>query len=77
MALFKVKVSSELPLAKARWEVDVSSGGASPELQLIYTNLGYDLVAAAMAKLGFAMSEAVTGDSTKLMALQTETDENG
>ena len=69
---FKVKVSSDVPKAKAGWVVDVGAHVSDPELQLAYVNLGYDLIAIAMAKLGVAMSEAVLGNDTKLKALQAD-----
>ena len=68
-SVFKVKVSSTLPPAKAVWQVDL---GDDPKDALIYTNLGYDLIALAMAKLGVAMSEHILGDDTKLNALAAE-----
>ena len=69
MSTFKVKAQASLPLSKAVWEVDL---GEDPVLALAYTNLGYDLIAMAMAKLGIAMSEAVLGDDTKLKAMQRD-----
>ena len=65
-AIFKVKASSTVPISKASWEVDL---GDDPKDVLIYTNLGYDLIAYAMAELGVAMSEHVLGDDDKLNKL--------
>ena len=67
--VFKVKATSSLPPAKAVWQVEL---GDDPKEALIYTNLGYDLIALAMAKLGIAMSEHILGDDTKLNALAAE-----
>jgi hypothetical protein len=70
MAVFRVKASSTLPPAKAVWEVDV---GDDPKQVLIYTNLGYDLIAVAMGKLGVAYSEyMLNGDDKALKALADE-----
>jgi hypothetical protein len=66
---FKVEVTSDMPPARAEWAVDL---GDDPKEVLIYTNLGYDLIAVAMAKLGVAMSEHILGDDTKLNALAAE-----
>jgi len=70
MAILKVKVSSTLPVGSATWKVD---NGDDPRDNLIYTNLAYDLIAIALAKLGVAMSEHVLGDDTKLNAIAAET----
>lgn len=66
---FRVKATATLPTSKSTWEVDL---GEDPQQALIYTNLGYDLIAVAMAKLGVAMSEHILGDSTKLNALAAD-----
>lgn len=50
----KVVVQSSLPPASAEWEVD---NGDDMEGALIYTNLAYDLIAAAMMKLGVEFSK--------------------
>ena len=70
MAVFKVKASSTLPIASGVWKVDI---GEDPKDALIYTNLGYDLIAIAMGKLGVAYSEYILGDDTKLNKLAEET----
>jgi len=59
---FVVTVKSELPPAEASWAVDL---GDDPKNGLIYGNLGYDLVAAAMAKLGVEMSKYILGERTE------------
>ena len=51
-----VRVASSLPPANAEWNVDL---GDDPETAMIYTNLAYDLIAAAMAKLGVEMSKYI------------------
>ena len=56
---FTVEARSSLPPARAEWEVDL---GDDPKQTMIYTNLGYDLIAAAMAKLGVEMSRFVLGE---------------
>jgi hypothetical protein len=62
--LIKVSVQSSLPRADAEWNVDL---GNDLEAALIYTNLAYDLVAAAMAKLGVEMSKYILdGDYDRL-----------
>jgi len=63
---FKVKAAATMPISRAVWEVDV---GDDPKDVLIYTNLGYDLIAYAMAELGVAMSEHILGNDAKLDAL--------
>ena len=63
---FKVKASATMPVSKASWEVDL---GDDPKDVLIYTNLGYDLIAYAMGELGVAMSEHVLGKDEKLKKL--------
>lgn len=62
MASFKVEASSTLPPASAEWKVDL---GDDPKQVLTYTNLGYDLIAAAMAKLGVEFSKYITGESSE------------
>jgi hypothetical protein len=57
-----VNVESTMPLADATWRVDVTD---DPKYALLYSNLAYDLVAAAMAKLGVEMSKLITGESTE------------
>ena len=52
--VFKVKAKSTLPVAGLEWTVDLLD---DPEMALIYTNLGYDLIAASMAKLGVEFSK--------------------
>ena len=69
MAEFKVKAKAALPISSAEWKVDI---GEDPKDALIYTNLAYELIAVAMAKLGVAMSEHVLGDDTKMDALAKE-----
>ena len=60
----KVNVKSSLPPASAEWSVDL---GNDMEAAMIYTNLAYDLVAAAMAKLGVEMSKYILdGDYDRL-----------
>ena len=59
---FKVKATSTLPPARSVWEVDL---GDDPKEVFLYTNLAYDLIAAAMSKLGIAMSEHILGDDAK------------
>jgi hypothetical protein len=49
-----VEVKTQLPAASAVWTVDI---GDDPKQSLIYGNLAYDLVAAAMAKLGVEFSK--------------------
>jgi hypothetical protein len=68
--VFKVKATSGLPPASAKWAVDLEAG--TPEQQLVYANLGYDLIGMAMGKLGLAMSEWILGDDTKIKALQRD-----
>ena len=63
---FKVKATATMPISKSSWEVDL---GDDPKDVLIYTNLGYDLIAYAMAELGVAMSEHILGDDDKLNKL--------
>jgi hypothetical protein len=70
MAVFKVKANSTLPIASAAWKVDVTD---DPRDALIYTNLAYDLIAIAMAKLGVAMSEHILGNDESLDKLSEET----
>jgi hypothetical protein len=70
MAVFKVKAKSNLPIASAEWKVDVTD---DPKNALIYTNLAYDLIGIAMAKLGVAMSEHILGNDDKLDKLAEET----
>ena len=70
MSVFKVTAKASLPISSAQWKVDI---GEDPKDALIYTNLAYDLIAIAMAKLGVAMSEHVLGDDTKLNAIAAET----
>ena len=61
---FTVQVQSTLPLSDASWTVDLTT---DPAMALLYTNLGYDLIAAAMAKLGVEMSKYVLdGDKDRL-----------
>lgn len=70
MSKVKVTVKTEVPPASGKWMVDV---GDDPVQQLAYSNLTYDLVAKAMARIGFAMSEWVlTGDDSKIRSLQKE-----
>jgi hypothetical protein len=52
----KVAVTTQLPPADANWNVDL---GDDPKNALIYGNLAYDLVAAAMARLGVEYSKFV------------------
>ena len=62
--LVKVNVKSTLPPADAEWSIDL---GSDLEAALIYTNLAFDLVAAAMAKLGVEMSKYILdGDYDRL-----------
>jgi hypothetical protein len=68
--IFKVKATSDFPKAGSGWHVDLEGG--TPEQQLAYTNLGYALIGRAMVRLGVAMSEAITGDDTKMNALKNE-----
>jgi hypothetical protein len=68
--VFVVKARAEFPKSGAKWTVDVGDG--TPEQQLAYVNLGYDLIGVAMARLGVAMSEAVLGDDAKMKALQRD-----
>ena len=70
MSVFKVTAKASLPVSSAQWKVDM---GEDPRESLIYTNLAYDLIAIAMAKLGVAMSEHILGDDTKLNAIAAET----
>lgn len=56
-----VTVQTELPPASAEWKVDL---GADPEQGLVYGNLAYDLVAAAIAKLGVEYSKYILGTQT-------------
>ena len=70
MSVFKVTAKASLPVSSAQWKVDI---GEDPKECLIYTNLAYDLIAIAMAKLGVAMSEHILGDDTKLNAIAAET----
>ena len=65
-AIFKVKASSTVPVARASWQVEIPGDLKD---QLIYTNLGYDLIAYAMAELGVAMSEHLLGKDDKLNKL--------
>jgi len=62
MSYFRVEANSSMPPASAEWKVDL---GEDPKQALIYTNLGYDLVAAAMAKLGVEFSKFIVGDSSE------------
>ena len=50
---FRVEVTTDLPPGKAEWAVD---NGDNIEDVLIYNNLGYDLISAAMMKLGVEYS---------------------
>ena len=63
---FKIKATATMPPSKCVWEVD---NGDDPKDVLIYTNLGYDLIAYAMAELGVAMSEHLLGKDDKLNKL--------
>ena len=74
MAVVKVSVNTTLPIAKAGWKVDV---GEDPVLALKYSNLAYDLVAVAMAKLGVAMSQAVVGEGAELEKLYKDVGNRG
>lgn len=65
----KVSVKSTQPPQKCVYDVQLDQMGETPEQQLIFTNLAFDLIAVAMGKLGAAMSEAVLGNDTKLMAM--------
>ena len=56
---FVVTIKTELPPGEANWMVDL---GDDPKQGLIYGNLGYDLIAAAMAKLGVEYSKYMLGD---------------
>jgi hypothetical protein len=62
MGYFRVEANSSLPPASAEWKVDL---GDDPKQSLLYANLGYDLVAAAMAKLGVEYSKFLVGDQTE------------
>ena len=70
-ATFATEVTSTLPRGKATWEVllddplDVYDDLAFAKVQLLFANLGYDLVGAAMAKLGWEYSQFVTGESDR------------
>ena len=70
-AVFKVKASSTLPPGKSSWEVvlDDPTGLRDPmdvaKAALVYTNLGYGLIGAAMTKLGWEYSKLVTGEQTR------------
>jgi hypothetical protein len=71
--VFKVKATSDLPEASAKWTVNVDAG--TPEQQLVYMNLAYDLIAVAMGKLGLAMSDWILGDDSKMKALQKDVED--
>lgn len=62
MGYFRVEANSSTPPASAEWKVDL---GDDQKQVLIYTNLGYDLVAAAIAKLGVEFSKYITGESSE------------
>lgn len=56
-----VTIKSELPPASAEWTVDL---GDDVKQGLVYGNLTYDLIAAALAKLGVEMSKYILGEQT-------------
>jgi bifunctional DNase/RNase len=56
-----VSVESELPPASAVWRVDL---GDDIKYSAVYTNLAYDLVAAAMAKLGVEFNKLIIGEQS-------------
>jgi hypothetical protein len=68
--IFKVKAGSDFPKAGSTWHVDLEGG--TPEQQLAYANLGYALIGKSMVRLGVAMSEAITGDDSKMNLLKKE-----
>ena len=70
---FKVEATATFPPSSAEWKVDL---GEDPELVMLYTNLGYDLIGAAMAKRGVEFSKYVLdGDRKALEASMTEAQE--
>lgn len=73
-AKFQVEARSNLPEASASWQVDM---GDDPAQSMLYTNLAYDLIAAAMAKLGVEMSKYVLdGDKGRLEDAMVEVQKN-
>ncbi len=71
MSVTKVRVTTEqYPTAKSTWEVDLGESTALlPEedkikFTLLYNNLTYDLIAAAVGKLGWEYSKLLTGESS-------------
>jgi len=71
MAKFKVKASSTVPVGSADWKVDL---GEDPVEAMAYTNLAYALIARCMAQLGWAMSQAILGNTAKLDELKKSVD---
>ena len=68
MAISKVRASSTAwPAAKMSWETVLPDelDGVTPEvmlnMHLLYNNLMYDLVGAAMSKLGLEYSKLISG----------------
>ena len=61
MSKFTVRAIANTPESSAEWSVDL---GEDLKNSMIYTNLAYDLLAAAMAKLGVEMSKYVLGVTT-------------
>ena len=57
-----VAVKTELPPADVQWTVDL---GDDARNGLIYGNLAYDLVAAAVAKLGVEYTKFILGERTE------------
>ena len=66
---FAVSATSSLPPASAEWKLDL---GDDPESVMIYTNLAYDLIAAAMAKLGVEMSKYLLSGDRKALDAEME-----
>jgi hypothetical protein len=58
--IVSIEGSAETPKSKACWSVDVGDG--SPQQQLAYVNLVYDLIAVALGKLGIHYSQWIVGD---------------
>ena len=75
-----VATSSSFPLAKLKWQVDLSDPtGTQSDAELtsyilLYNNLMYDLVGAVLGKLGWEYSKLISGevDRSKFDATMAE-----
>jgi hypothetical protein len=59
---FKIKGSSDFPDAKVESKFDM---GDDPINAAVYSNLAYDLVTVAIAKLGWEYTEWIAGNQEK------------